>query len=80
MVLLSVLQAIAPDEVIVFGVATDVCNHAAIMGLLDRGYDVAFVEDASRGLSEERVETSLAAWRERGVRFATTDEVVGSAT
>ena len=75
-----VLQAIAPDEVIVFGVATDICNHAAIMGLLDRGYDVAFVEDASRGLSEERVETSLAAWRERGVRFATTDEVVGSAT
>ena len=40
---------LAPDEVILFGVATDVCNHAAIVGLLDRGYRVAFVEDAARG-------------------------------
>jgi nicotinamidase/pyrazinamidase len=70
------LAALAPDEVIVFGVATDVCNHAAIIGLLDRGYRVAFVEDASRGLSEERVERSLAEWRERGVRFTTSGEVV----
>ena len=72
------LETLAPDEVIVFGVATDVCNHAAIVGLRDRGYDVAFVEDASRGLSEERVQVSLAEWRARGVRFTTTDEVVGS--
>jgi nicotinamidase/pyrazinamidase len=73
-----VLAALAPDEVIVFGVATDVCNHAAIIGLLDRGYHVAFVEDASRGLSEERVRASLAEWRARGVRFTTTDDVVRS--
>lgn len=73
-----VLETLAPDEVIVFGVATDVCNHAAIVGLHDRGYHVAFVEDASRGLSEERVQASLAEWRARGVRFTTTDEVVGS--
>jgi nicotinamidase/pyrazinamidase len=73
------LEALAADEVILFGVATDVCNHAAIVGLLDRGYRVAFVEDASRGLSEERVAASLAEWRKRGVRFTTSDEVVGSA-
>jgi nicotinamidase/pyrazinamidase len=72
------LATLAPDEVIVFGVATDVCNHAAIVGLLDRGFSVAFVEDAARGLSEERVAASLAEWRARGVRFTTTDEVVGS--
>jgi nicotinamidase-related amidase len=64
--------------VLVFGVATDVCNHAAIMGLLDRGYGVAFVEDASSGLSEERVAAVLAQWREGGVRFTTTDEVVAA--
>jgi len=74
----AVLAALAPSEVIVFGVATDVCNHAAIMGLLARGYDVAFVEDASRGLSEERVAAALAQWREGGVRFTTTDEVVAT--
>jgi len=69
------LEILDPDEVVVFGVATDVCDHAAIVGLLARGRRVAFVEDAARGLSEERVAACLALWRERGVRFTTTDEV-----
>ena len=73
------LAALAPSEVILFGVATDVCNHAAVQGLLGRGYRVAFVEDASRGLSEERVAACLAEWRAGGVRFTTSDEVVASA-
>ena len=73
------LEALAPDEAIVFGVATDVCNDAAIAGLLTRGYRVAFVEDASRGLSEERTAAALARWRDAGVRFTTADEVVASA-
>ena len=72
------LAALAPSEAIVFGVATDVCNHAAIMGLLARGYDVAFVQDASRGLSEERVAAALEQWRRGGVRFTTADEVVAT--
>ena len=71
------LAALDPDEVLVFGVATDVCNHAAIMGLLARGRRVAFVEDASRGLSAERVATALEQWRAGGVRFTTSDEVTG---
>jgi nicotinamidase/pyrazinamidase len=70
------LELLDPDEVVVFGVATDICDHAAIMGLLDRGRRVAFVEDASRGLSAERVERCLALWRERGVRFTTADAVL----
>ncbi len=73
----ALLAAIAPDEVILFGVATDVCNHAAVMGLLARGHAVAFVEDASRGLSEERVAASLEEWRAGGVRFTTSAEVIG---
>ena len=72
------VAALAPSEVILFGVATDVCNHAAITGLRARGYAVAFVEDAARGLSDERVATALAEWRLLDVRFTTTDEVVAS--
>ena len=48
------LEALDPDEVILFGVATDVCDDAAIRGLLQRGRRVRFVEDAARGLDEER--------------------------
>jgi nicotinamidase/pyrazinamidase len=71
--LLAILEA---DEIVVFGVATDVCDHAAIMGFLDRRLNVAFVEDAARGLSDERVATCTALWRERGVRFATAEEEI----
>jgi len=72
------LAALDPAEVVVFGVATDVCDHAAIVGLLDRGRRVAFVEDAARGLSAERVAACTAVWRDRGVRFTSTDEVVSA--
>ena len=74
----ALLETLAPSEVILFGVATDVCNHAAVLGLLGRGYRVAFVEDASRGLSEERIEVCLAEWRAGGVRFTTSEEVAAS--
>jgi nicotinamidase/pyrazinamidase len=72
------LDALDPDELVVFGVATDVCDDAAILGFLQRGRRVRFVEDAARGLDEERVTACTAVWRERGVEFTTADEVVAS--
>ena len=48
------LAALDPDEIVVFGVATDVCDDAAILGFLQRGRRVRFVEDAARGLDEAR--------------------------
>jgi nicotinamidase/pyrazinamidase len=72
------LTALDPDEIIVFGVATDVCDDAAIRGFLHRGRRVRFVEDAARGLDEGRVATCTAAWREGGVEFTTVDQVVQS--
>jgi nicotinamidase/pyrazinamidase len=73
-----VLELLDPEEIVLFGVATDVCNDAAIRGLLARGRKVAFVEDASRGLDETRTTACLAAWRSGGVRFVTSADVVGS--
>jgi len=71
----AVVECLDPGEVIVFGVATDVCDHAVIMGLLRRGRRVAFVEDAARGLDAERTAACLAEWRDAGVRFITSDQV-----
>ncbi len=70
------LEALDPDEIVLFGVATDVCDDAAIRGLADRGRRVRFVEDAARGLDEGRVATCTAAWRERGVEFTTAAEAI----
>jgi nicotinamidase/pyrazinamidase len=72
----ALLDALDPEEIVVFGVATDVCDDAAIRGFLRRGRRVRFVEDAARGLDDERVSSCTAAWREGGVAFTTVDEVV----
>jgi nicotinamidase/pyrazinamidase len=70
------LDLLDPGQVIVFGVATDVCDDAAIRGLLARGRTVTFVEEASRGLDEARTAACVSGWREAGVRFASADEIV----
>ena len=70
------LDALDPAEVILFGVATDVCNDAAVLGLLQRGRRVRFVEDAARGLDEARVARVTAAWRAGGVEFTHVDEIL----
>jgi nicotinamidase/pyrazinamidase len=74
----ALLGALDPDEIVVFGVATDVCDDAAIRGFLARGRRVRFVEDAARGLDEERTASCIAAWSEGGVESATADAVIGT--
>jgi len=70
------VEVLDPDEVILFGVATDVCDDAAIRGLLERGRRVVFVEDAARGLDEARVERAKAVWHRGGVEFVTAEDAV----
>src|SRR5437870_5336306 len=74
----ALLDALDPDEIVVFGVATDVCDDAAIRGFLARGRRVVFVEDAARGLDAERTAAALEAWRAAGVAFFTADEAIAS--
>jgi nicotinamidase/pyrazinamidase len=74
------LARLDPDEIVVFGVATDVCDDAAIRAFLERGRKVRFVEDAARGLDESRVAACTAAWRAAGVEFTTADELVAELT
>jgi nicotinamidase/pyrazinamidase len=70
------LELLDPDEIVLFGVATDICDDAAVRALLDRGRKVAFVEDASRALDPEQALKCTTAWRERGARFTNVDEVL----
>jgi len=72
------LEALDPDEIVVFGVATDVCDDAAIRGFLLRGRRVVFVEDAAKGLDEARTEACIASWRAGGVELKTATEVIAS--
>jgi nicotinamidase/pyrazinamidase len=72
------LERLDPDEIVVFGVATDVCDDAAIRGFLARGLKVRFVEDAARGLDDDRVAISTAFWREQEVEFTNAEVIAGT--
>jgi nicotinamidase/pyrazinamidase len=72
-----VLDALAPDTVVVYGVAQDVCDAHAIAGFLKRGgLRVVFVEDAARAIDPARGARLLADWKRQGVEVMRTAEVV----
>jgi nicotinamidase/pyrazinamidase len=72
------LDLLDPERIVLFGVATDICDDAAVRALARRGRRIVFVEDASRGVDEARVAACLAVWREAGVGFATAAEAASS--
>jgi nicotinamidase/pyrazinamidase len=61
---------------VVFGVATDYCVKAAVLGLLKRGYNVSLVTDATKAITKEGEEKSLNEMKDAGAVFITTNEVV----
>jgi nicotinamidase/pyrazinamidase len=73
----TVLDALAPDTIVVYGVAQDVCDAHAIRGFLRRGGTrVVFVEDAARPIDAERGRELLEEWKRQGVAVARTEEVI----
>ncbi len=70
------LKQLNPSTIVVYGVALDVCNRAAVEGLLKRGYnDLVVVTDATKPIRAEVANDLLSDWQRRGVRLATTAEV-----
>ena len=61
---------------VVFGVATDYCVKAAVLGLLKRGYNVSLVTDATKAITKEGEGKSLNEMKDAGAVFTTTKEVV----
>jgi nicotinamidase/pyrazinamidase len=77
---LPVLDALAPSEVVLYGVALDVCDKYAIEGLRRHrpGIPVTLVTDATRAIRPEAAATLLAEWSARGVRFTTSASVLAA--
>ena len=72
-----VLDARAPETVVVYGVALDVCARYAVDGILDRGgVDVVVALDAVAAVVPGTGRDLLANWRRRGVRIMPTAEVL----
>ncbi|MEP6692345.1 MAG: isochorismatase family protein [Gemmatimonadaceae bacterium] len=73
----TLLDTWAPTEVVVYGVALDVCNKYAIDGMIERGVPTIFlVTDATKAIHPEASDALLRGWEAQGVKLVTTDEVV----
>jgi nicotinamidase/pyrazinamidase len=72
------LEALAPEAIVLYGVATDFCDRYAIEGLLRHLPHVVLylVTDAIRAIYPAEGERLIATWRERGVRMVTVGQIV----
>ncbi len=64
------------SDYVVFGVATDYCIKAAVLGLIRRGYKVSLVTDAVRAVTGEGEKEALSEMRDAGVVFVSTQDVI----
>ena len=74
----TVIEALRPRTVVLYGVATDVCNRYAIEGLIARHPELRIfaVHDAMKAIDPDAQEHLLKQWAEEGVRVIGTDEIV----
>lgn len=64
-------------EAVVYGVATDYCVKAAVLGMQKRGIQCYVVEDAIKGVSPDTTKSALEEMVNAGAKFVTTKEVIG---
>jgi nicotinamidase/pyrazinamidase len=73
----AVIGALHPRTVVLYGVATDVCNKYALEGLIERHPEMRIfaVQDAMKAIDPAAQEHLLKQWAEEGVRIVDTDEI-----
>jgi len=74
----TLLAALAPEAIVVYGVATDFCDRYTVEGLLrdSPGTELFLVTDAIRAIYPEEGARLVAQWKELGVRLVTSAEVL----
>ena len=73
----ALLEAWDPTEIVIYGVALDVCDKYAIDGFIERGIpQIHLVLDATRAIHPERTVALVEGWKRQEVRVVTTEDVV----
>lgn len=76
----AVLDIINPTDIVVYGVALDVCDAHAIEGFLRLGrYNIFLVKDAAKPIYEEKGRELIEDWSNRGVVMIDTADVEAGA-
>ncbi|MBI2129706.1 cysteine hydrolase [Candidatus Woesearchaeota archaeon] len=71
-----VLHIEKPKEAIVYGVATDYCVKAAVLGIQQRGIQCYVVEDAIKGVDPKTTEAAIEEMKKAGAKFINTKKVL----
>lgn len=74
----QVIGATGARSLVVFGVVTEVCVRQAVLGLLERGYDVQVVEDAIWPIEAAAGQAALQEMQARGARLTTTEALLAA--
>lgn len=70
------LGVLRPTDVVIYGVALDVCDAHPIEGFLRLGsYNLYLVEDAVKAIYEEKGKELLREWSRRGVTLTKTSDI-----
>jgi nicotinamidase/pyrazinamidase len=64
------------DAAVVYGVATEYCVKAAVLGMRQRGIDVLVVEDAIKGINPEGEFYAIEEMKAAGAKFIKTSDVL----
>ena len=72
----KIIKKLDAQNFVVFGVATDYCVKAAVLGLLKRGYNVSLVTDATKSITKEGNEKSLNEMKNAGAVLTTTKDII----
>jgi nicotinamidase/pyrazinamidase len=73
----TLLDAWDPTEIVVYGVALDVCDKYAIEGFLEHGVpEIHLVLDATKAIHPEEAAPLVERWKAEGVHLVTTDDVL----
>jgi len=70
------LEILAADEYVVYGVVTEYCVSYAALGLLETGKPVTLVRDAIRSLSDSDAARTLQSFTARGGKLSSLDQLV----
>ncbi len=74
----TVVDALSPAAILLYGVALDVCDRYAIEGLLTRRPNIRLyaVTDAMKPIHQDAAPALLSDWQRRGVRLVTTADAL----
>lgn len=71
----KVIEKLCVTKAIVYGVATDYCVKAAVLGLLKRDIKVYIVKDAIKGINEKDSQQAIQEMLSKGAKLTTVEKI-----